>query len=58
MKVTLTGSNFYLLKKRLDELAGKFTAEYGDLAIERIDAEEAESQAILDAVQSLPFLSS
>jgi DNA polymerase III subunit delta len=57
MKVTLTGSNFYLLKKRLDELAGKFIAEYGELAIERIDAEEAESQAILDAVQSLPFLS-
>jgi DNA polymerase-3 subunit delta len=56
MKVTLTGSNFYLLKKRLDELTGKFIKDHGELAIEKIDAEEAEPQAILDAVQSLPFL--
>lgn len=58
MIVTLTGSNFYLLKRRLDELVASFVKEYGELAIEKIDAEEAESQAILDAVQSLPFLAS
>lgn len=57
-KITLTGSNFYLLKKRLDELTAKFVKEHGELALERIDAEEAESQAILDAAQSLPFLAS
>jgi DNA polymerase III subunit delta len=56
MKVTLTGSNFYLPKKRLDELTGKFIKDHGELAIEKIDAEETEPQAILDAVQSLPFL--
>jgi DNA polymerase III subunit delta len=56
MIITLTGSNFYLLKKRLNELAGKFVKEHGELALVRIDAEEAEPQAILDAVQSLPFL--
>ena len=56
MKVTLTGSNFYLLKKRLTELSGQFVNDHGDLAIEKIDAQEAESQTILDAVQSLPFL--
>lgn len=56
MVITLTGSNFYLLKKRLDELSGKFTSEYGELALQRVDAEEADSQSVLEAVQSLPFL--
>jgi DNA polymerase-3 subunit delta len=58
MIITLTGSNFYSLKKRLDELTGKFVAEHGELAIEKIDGEEAEPQTVLDAVQSLPFLAS
>lgn len=57
MIITLSGSNFYLLKRRLDELISKFTAEHGGLALEKIDAEEAEGRAVLDAVQSLPFLS-
>lgn len=56
MVVTLTGSNFYLLKKRLDELLAEFAAKHSELALERIDAEEADAQTILDAVQSLPFL--
>ena len=56
MLITLMGSNFYLLKRRLDEVTGKFVKEHGELALERIDAEEAEPQAVLDAVQSLPFL--
>jgi DNA polymerase-3 subunit delta len=58
MVTTLTGSNFYLLKQRLDELAGKFVKQYGELALQRIDAEESEAAAILEAVQSLPFLAS
>lgn len=58
MVITLTGSNFYLLKKRLDVLTGQFIKKHGELAIEKIDAEEAEPQAVLDAVQSLPFLAS
>jgi DNA polymerase-3 subunit delta len=57
MIITLTGSNHYSLKRRLDELVDDFMNEHGELALERIDAEEAESQAVLDAVQSLPFLS-
>jgi DNA polymerase III subunit delta len=56
MIITLAGSNSYGLRKRLDELAGKFGKEHGELAVEKIDAEEAEGQAVLDAVQSLPFL--
>jgi DNA polymerase-3 subunit delta len=58
MITTLTGSNFYLLRRRLDEVVSKFIAEHGELALEKIDAEEAEGQAVLDAAQSLPFLSS
>lgn len=56
MIITLTGNNYYLTKRRLDELVEKFVAEHGQLALEKIDAEEAEGQAVLDAVQSLPFL--
>jgi DNA polymerase-3 subunit delta len=58
MIITLTGSNYYLIKRRLDEIVDKFTAEYGELALERLDAEEAEPAAVLEAVQSLPFLAS
>ncbi|MGH7157175.1 MAG: DNA polymerase III subunit delta [Candidatus Saccharimonadales bacterium] len=58
MIVTLTGTNFYLLKSRLDELVSEFIKKHGELALERIDAEEADSQAILDTAQSLPFLAS
>lgn len=57
MVITLTGSNYYLLKKRLDKLTGDFVKEHGEFALERIDGEEAESRAVLEAVQSLPFLS-
>jgi DNA polymerase III delta subunit len=58
MIITLTGSNSFALKRRLDELTGAFTARHGDLALERIDAEEAELPAIIEAISSLPFLSS
>lgn len=58
MIITLTGNNFYLLKRRLDELTANFVAEQGELALQKIDAEEAESEAILEAVQSVPFLAS
>ncbi|MBX4197244.1 DNA polymerase III subunit delta, partial [Candidatus Saccharibacteria bacterium] len=58
MITTLTGNNFYLLKRRLNKLVGEFVKKHGELALEKIDAEEVEPQAVLDAVQSLPFLSS
>jgi DNA polymerase-3 subunit delta len=56
MITTLSGSNYYLLKKRLDEIVSKFVAKHGEFALERIDAEETEPQAILEAVQNMPFL--
>jgi DNA polymerase-3 subunit delta len=46
------------MKRRLDELAGRFVKEHGELALQKIDAEETEPAAILEAVQSLPFLAS
>lgn len=55
---TLAGNNFYLIKRRLDELVDKFTAEFGELSVQKIDAEEVEAPAILEAIQSLPFLAS
>jgi len=56
MIVSLVGDNSYALRRRLDELTAKFVAEHGELALERIDGEETEGRAILDAVASLPFL--
>lgn len=56
MIATLTGNNALAIKRRLDELTGGFVAKYGDLALERLDAGEVEPQAIIDAVQSMPFL--
>lgn len=56
MIVSLTGNNSYSLNKRLREIVDKFKADFGELAIERIDGEESDAQAITDAVQGLPFL--
>jgi DNA polymerase-3 subunit delta len=58
MIIALTGNNAFALQKRLKELISEFVKEYGDLALERIDAGESEPQAILDALQNLPFLAS
>ncbi len=58
MTVTLTGPNSLLLLKRLNRLMSDFVVENGDLAVERIDASDVEAQVIIDAVSSLPFLSS
>src|SRR3990167_11535143 len=57
MIVTLTGANTYLVKRRRDELAAEFVKEQGELALERIDAEEAELSTVQEAVSGLPFLS-
>ncbi len=52
-----TGDNHFAVKQRLQKLTKEFTAEYGDLALERIDAEEVSPATVIDATQSLPFLS-
>lgn len=35
-----------------------FVKEYGELAVEKFDAEEADAKALIEGLQSLPFLSS
>jgi DNA polymerase-3 subunit delta len=57
MIVTVSGSNDFARKAELKRLVSDFVAEHGDLALERLDASELELGALLDAVQSLPFLS-
>lgn len=56
MITTLTGDNSFSLQAELDRLVGEFVAEHGDMALERIDGEEAEYDRMREALQSLPFL--
>src|SRR5260221_461630 len=58
MIITLVGNNSFVLKQRLDELTNKFVAKYGDLALERLDAQDDEATAIIEALHGLPFLAS
>ena len=55
--VTLTGNNSYQLRQRLDNLVSEFVKKYGQHSVQKIDAEDTELPAILDAVASQPFLS-
>ena len=57
MIVTLTGPNSFALRKRLNELVEGFVAEHGELALVRVDAEEAEAASVNESILSLPFLS-
>lgn len=53
---TLTGKNSFALRQYLDERVTSMQQMGGELAIERIDASESDVDAILQAVQTLPFL--
>lgn len=52
----LSGPNNFALKQALREAKDKFVKEYGELALEVIDAEETGFDRILEAVESVPFL--
>lgn len=58
MIITLNGANSFALISEMGKLTRDFEAEHGDLAIERIDCEEAEFQQIQASLTSLPFLAS
>jgi DNA polymerase-3 subunit delta len=58
MKVTLTGENSFMLHAELKTLVRQFLDEHGDMALERLDGEEATYERIQEALQSLPFLAS
>ena len=56
MITTLTGENDVLRQQALVELVNGFVAEHSDMALERLDGEEASFERMREAVQSLPFL--
>ena len=58
MKVTLTGENSFMLRAELRQLVQRFLDEHGDMALERLDGEEASFERLQEALQSLPFLAS
>ena len=53
----LTGTNDFARSDALSKLMSTFVAEHGDIALERLDGEEATFNQVLGAVTSLPFLS-
>jgi DNA polymerase-3 subunit delta len=56
MIVTLTGDNVFALQQNLRQLVDDFVAEHGDLALQRLDGQEASYEQLLEALTSLPFL--
>lgn len=56
MITTLTGSNGFGLKGELDSLVLAFVREFTDMAVERLDGEEASYERMAGAASSLPFL--
>ena len=56
MIITLTGENSFGWQRELQQLVKSFVAEHGDLALERLDGEEAGFAQIQEALTSLPFL--
>jgi DNA polymerase-3 subunit delta len=58
MIVTLNGDNAFDLQRELQKITDSFVKEHGDLALERVDGEEAEFAKINEALTSLPFLAS
>jgi len=54
--ITLTGENNFGLQQELSRLVADFVTAHSDLALERIDAEEAEFNRLLESLTSLPFL--
>lgn len=56
MITTVTGDNGFALQQELRGLVDSFIAEHGELALQRLDGQEASYEQILEALTSLPFL--
>jgi DNA polymerase-3 subunit delta len=56
MITTLTGENDVMRAAALREYIDTFVREHSDMALERIDGEEASYDRMHEAIQSLPFL--
>lgn len=53
---TLTGKNDHALSAHVKMIVSKFAAQYGDMALERIDASELHADEIISRSSNLPFL--
>ena len=58
MITTLAGENAVARGQELSRLVSAFEREHGDMAVERLDGEEASYERTLEAAQTLPFLAS
>ena len=56
MITTLAGPNNFLRSRQLSQLIHKFSQIHGDMAIEKIDGEEASFDDITSSLSSLSFL--
>ena len=56
MITTLCGENDAIRLREQQRIIGGFVAKHTDMGLERLDAEEATYERIVEAVQSLPFL--
>ena len=56
--MTLTGENSFMLHAELEKLVANFLDEHGEMALERLDGEDASFERMQEALQSLPFLAS
>jgi DNA polymerase-3 subunit delta len=56
MIVTLTGENTFGRQRELQQIVQTFVAEHGDLALERLDGEEADFARLHEALTGLPLL--
>lgn len=57
MIATLTGQNDSARQAEAKRLIERFVAQYSDMALERVDGEEATYERMHEAVQGAPFLS-
>ena len=57
MTITLSGANDYRISEELHKLLSNFMSVHGDMAVEKLFADEVDYQKIYDALTSLPFLS-
>lgn len=58
MIITLTGQNNFALHQALKRQTEDFIKQNGDLALERLDCQEADFNRIQEAMTGLPFLAS
>jgi len=52
----LTGENGAVRTAELGRIVAEFIAAHGDMAVERLDGEEATYERMLESVESMPFL--